>query len=191
LNSSHDVYNSKGTYDGYVLESSELSNKGGTMNSSSSYLFVGDDASDRQYRSFLSFDTSALPDNAVITSLTLKVLYRGKKGTNPFSTHGDLIVDLKKPYWGSAPGLELSDFNSSPTLKFAGKFSSTSVESWYIATLPKVTYVYINLKGTTQFRLRFLKDDNDDRGADYINFYSGNYGDSGYRPRLEITYYIP
>jgi len=43
------------------------SGKGGTL-SAAGTLRVGDDASKKQYRSILYFDTSALPDNAVIRS---------------------------------------------------------------------------------------------------------------------------
>ncbi len=66
------TFRSTGTYDGWVRESSETSSKGGTINSSATTLRVGDDDSDRQYRSILHFKTSSLPDNAVIQALTLK-----------------------------------------------------------------------------------------------------------------------
>lgn len=50
---------------------------------------------------------------------------------------------------------------------------------------------YIHLIGFTQFRLRFQKDDNDDMGADYLKFYSGNAGTASYRPQLIVEYYVP
>jgi hypothetical protein len=40
--------------------------------------------------------------------------------------------------------------------------------------LSSTTRYNINKTGTTQFRLRFQKDDNDDLAADYLKFYSGN-----------------
>jgi hypothetical protein len=49
----------------------------------------------------------------------------------------------------------------------------------------------INLTGTTQFRLRFQKDDNDDLGADYMKFFSGNYATASARPTLIIEYTVP
>jgi hypothetical protein len=42
-----------------------------------------------------------------------------------------------------------------------------------------------------QFRLRFATDDNNDNAADYMKFYSGNYGTTTLRPTLIIEYYIP
>ncbi|MCQ3939330.1 MAG: hypothetical protein DPW18_20140, partial [Chloroflexi bacterium] len=64
---------SQGGNDGWILESSETSGAGGTMNSSAATFNLGDDAANRQYRTILHFDTSALPDNAVITSAVLKI----------------------------------------------------------------------------------------------------------------------
>jgi len=50
--------------------------------------------------------------------------------------------------------------------------------------------LFISKFGTTQFRLLFSKDDNDDLGADYIKFFSGN-STSANLPQLIVTYYVP
>ena len=50
---------------------------------------------------------------------------------------------------------------------------------------------YINKAGLTQFRLRFATDDNNDNGADYMKFFSGDYASAGVRPTLAIEYYAP
>jgi hypothetical protein len=47
------------------------------------------------------------------------------------------------------------------------------------------------LKGNTQFRLRFTKEDNDDNSADYMMFYSGNHPLVSERPELEVEYTLP
>jgi hypothetical protein len=52
-------------------------------------------------------------------------------------------------------------------------------------------YPYINKTGTTQFRLRFKLDDDNDNTADYMKFFSGNYGTVNDRPVLVIQYYVP
>jgi hypothetical protein len=72
-----------------------------------------------------------------------------------------------------------------------GTFGTTPSSGWYSVTLLNTAYPYINLTGTTQFRLRFKLDDNDDNGADYIKFFSGNYGTATDRPVLVIQYYVP
>jgi len=185
-------FKSSGTYDGWILESSEISGMGGTKNSSATTLRVGDDAANRQYRAILSFDTSALPETAVITSITLKFKYAGISGTNPFTTHGKLLVDICTGAFKGAPVLELGDFKATCT---PGKnklltFSKTKVDNWYSQSFNPLDFQYLNLGGVTQFRLRFNLDDNNDFGSDYLKLYSGNALEAD-RPQLIIEYYVP
>ncbi|MGC8855185.1 MAG: hypothetical protein ACP5QU_00115 [Anaerolineae bacterium] len=56
--------------------------------------------------------------------------------------------------------------------------------------LNPTAFSFLNKTGLTQFRLRFTKDDNDDRSADYLKFFSGNAA-LAYRPVLIIEYYVP
>ena len=72
-------YLSEDVKDGWVLESTETSGVGGSIKATTSY--VGDNASRQQYVCILSFDTSAIPDNATITSASLTIKRLGKKGT--------------------------------------------------------------------------------------------------------------
>ena len=48
----------------------------------------------------------------------------------------------------------------------------------------------ISKSGTTQFRLFFSKDDNDDQNADFLKFYSGD-STAANAPELIVTYYLP
>jgi len=181
---------SQGKYDGWILERTETSNKGGTMNSRSKVFYVGDDAYNRQYRAILSFNTADIPDTAVITKVILKVKKAGLVGTNPFKTHKGLRADIRKGKFGTSPKLQLSDFQAKASKNLVGRFSSKPVSKWYTANLGSASYTRINKTGLTQFRLRFYKDDNNDYGADYFKFYSGNAGSSA-RPQLIVEYYIP
>jgi len=181
---------SQATFDGWVLESSETSNKGGTKNNRSKVLYVGDDALNRQYRGILSFNTADIPDNAVVTKVTLKVKKAGLVGTNPFKTHKGLRVDIRKGKFGTSPKLQLSDFQAKANKNLVGKFSGKVSSGWYTANLGSAAYSHVNLTGTTQFRLRFYIDDNNNFGADYFKFYSGNAGAAS-RPKLIIEYYMP
>lgn len=61
----------------------------------------------------------------------------------------------------------------------------------YTVTLSSNAYQYVNRLETTQFRLPFQKDDDDDPGNDYIKFYTGNYATTASRPALIIKYYVP
>jgi len=78
------------------------------------HLLLGDDPN-RQFRAILSFDTSSIPDTAVIKSVVLKIKRFSSVGTNPFSVLGNLYASIKKGYFGGSAGLELADFNASAT----------------------------------------------------------------------------
>ena len=184
------TFRSIASQDGFVLESSETSGKGGAKNNRSKVFLVGDNASNRQYRGILSFDTSGLPDAAVITKVMLKAKKAGLIGTNPFKTHKGLRVDIRSPKFGSKVTLQASDFQARASKNLVGKFSNRLVSRWYTANLSATAYPYINKAGTTQYRLRFYKDDNNDGGADYFKFYSGNAPVSS-RPQLIVEYYVP
>jgi len=184
------TFKSQGTNDGWVLESTEISSLGGSNDSLATTFRLGDDAADKQYRGILSFDTSSLPDTAVITSVTLKVRKQGLVGTDPFTTHGALRAHIRKPYFGSALSLENGDFQAGASTSSMATFSSTPVANWYSATVGSALWPHINKTGTTQFRLKFNLGDNDNLIADYLRFSSGNAG-ATVRPQLIVEYYVP
>ena len=179
-----------GTQDGSLVESGETTGVGGGASASAQTFRLGDDASNRQFRAILSFQTGSIPDGATITSVKLKIKRAGLVGVNPFATHGKLILDMRKPFFGTTAGLAAADFQAAATKLNAGQFSSTPVSggSAYLATLPSTSFQYINKLGPTQFRLRFALDDNNDSGADYMLFRSGDYTQVSDRPELEVQY---
>jgi peptide/nickel transport system substrate-binding protein len=181
---------SASTYDGWILESTETSGTGGTLNSTTTTFALGDNALNRQYRAILSFSTGSLPDNAVITSATLRIRRQGIVGTDPFTTHLNLLVDLRKGTFG-AGALQLGDFQAFANLEGAAIVNKTPLAlGWHRAIFKAAALPLINKTGTTQLRLRFSRDDNNDLGADYMNFYSGNAGAAN-RPQLIIEYHVP
>jgi len=184
------TFSSTAANDGWLLESTRTSSKGGTLNKTAATLSVGDDAKNRQYRAILHFNTATLPDNAVINSAKLQVRHASIKGTNPFNTHGALYVDLRKGAFSNNNALQLVDWQAPASKPAAGKIPKTSA-SWHTLNLVYANLSYINKKGMTQFRLRFAKQDNGDNGADYVNFYSGNCTTTANRPKLVVTYYVP
>lgn len=190
------TYYSDGAHDGWVLEGKETSNKGGTMNVGSASLRVGDNGQDNQYRSILHFQTSPLPDNAVITQAILTLQLETVVGTNPFKSHRNIWVDIRQGAFGSfgplqIGALQISDFQAPASLYTAGTILDNAVGGWYWATLDAKALPLINLKGVTQFRLGFLLDDDDDRKDDYISFLSGNYSVTTARPQLTVRYFVP
>jgi hypothetical protein len=186
---------SNGRNDGWVLESNETSNRGGDRKSNTTTIFLGDNKQDRQYRAILDFPTSALPDNAVIIKALLMVRRAGQVGTNPFDTHRNILVDIRSGAFGNIGpypyrGLQAMDFQSPSSQDAVGIILNNPFYDWYWVWLDSAAFRYIDLYGTTQFRLRFEVDDNDDRGNDYLSFFSGDYKELSDRPQLVIEYYI-
>lgn len=179
---------SAGTRDGWVLESGENTNKGGTVNKTLAYLLVGDDKGNKQYKSVLHFNTT-LPAGAIVTKATLKIKSAGVvgpiKNAAMFSKFGGLWVDTRKPSFGTAL-LVATDFQAAGT-KNVAKFGATPAAGWYSAPIKAA---FINKLGTTQFRLHFLLDDNNNATANALKFSSGN-APLSRRPQLIVEYYIP
>jgi hypothetical protein len=184
-------FRSAGALDGWVLESAETSGLGGTLDAAADTLSVGDGTLDRQGRSILSFDTSSLPDSAVITSATLKIMKAGLVGVDPFTTLGNLLVDVRKGPFSNNLALQLTDFQAPASKNAALTILNNPINGWYAKAMPPVNLVYINKVGLTQFRLRFQLDDNDNGVADYLKFYSGNAAFASTRPVLILKYYLP
>jgi hypothetical protein len=183
---------STASLDGWILESSENSNAGGATNSTAITFRLGDDATRKQYRSILSFNTGALPDTAVITGVTLKVKQQAIfGGGNPVTAFQGIVVDIKKGSIG-AVALQTSDFQAAAN-KSCGPFKPALGGGWYSMDLTSAS-LYINklptLSGLTQIRLRFKLDDNNNAVANILSLYSGN-APAAYRPQLIITYYMP
>ena len=191
VNSRTASFRSQGAYNGWLLESGENSNAGGSINATATTFIMGDDVANKQYRTILSFNTANLPDSAVITKVTLKIRKQGLVGTNPFTTHGNILVDVRKGAFGGSNALQLTDFQAAASKNAAGTIKNTPSSGWYPVTFNSSAFTYINLTGMTQFRLRFQLDDNDDLGADYLKFYSGNYSSVSLHPLLVIEYYVP
>jgi hypothetical protein len=183
---------SKSTQDGWILEKSQTANTGGSMNSTT-ILRLGDDKLKKQYRSILSFATGAsLPDNAVITKVTLKIKKQGVTGSgDPVTIFQGFMVDIKKGIFGTA-ALQLTDFKTIAS-KTYGPFKPTPVSGWYSINLT-TGKAYINKlatgDGLTQIRLRFKLDDNNNSAANILSLYSGN-SPAASQPQLIIEYYTP
>ncbi|MGC1378146.1 MAG: trypsin-like serine protease [Anaerolineales bacterium] len=181
--------------DGWILELSETSNAGGALNSSATTFYLGDDATKKQYRGILSFSTGAsLPDNAVITGVTLKVRQQAiLGGGNPVTMFQGFMFDVKNGFFGSASTLQTGDFQAAASATY-GPSAPAPVGGWYSFNLTGAKLFVNKLAtgfGLTQIRLRFKLDDNNNAIANYLSLYSGNVTTAAYRPQLVITYYLP
>lgn len=185
------TFNSVAAQDGFILESTETSGVGGTVDATAVTFNLGDDAANKQFRAVLHFNTATLPDTAVITKATLKIKKNALVGTDPFTTHGALRADLAKPFFGTAMGLQAADFQATPGNASIATFGATPVSNVYSAILNATGKANINLTGTTQFRLRFVTDDNNDLSADFVKFFSGNHTTVANQPQLVVEIVVP
>ncbi len=184
------TFTSMAAQDGWVLESAENSDMGGVMNSKAATFNIGDDASRRQYRSILSFNTGNIPSNATITGMTLNVKKQAIIGTgNPITIFGGFMADIKNNAFGITT-LQATDFQTAGTVTY-GPFSVSPFNNIYSLHLTTGKLKLNPLTALTQIRLRFKLDDNNNTTANYLSLYSGNTTVAADRPQLVVTYTVP
>lgn len=186
------TFRSTGAQDGWILESTETSGMGNAKNNTATTFRLGDDAAKKQYRGVLSFNTASLPDNAVITKVTLKLKKQGiTGGGNPVNAFQGILVDIKKGMFGTS-ALQPADFQTAAQ-KTYGPSKPVLTNGWYNINLTNGK-AYINKLttngGLTQIRLRFKLDDNNNAIANYLSLFSGN-APLASRPQLIIEYNLP
>ena len=187
------IFRSIGTQDGWVNESAENSSIGGTFNSTSTTFNLGDNGKRIQSRGILSFNTQAIPDNAIIIKVTLKVKKNGVAGSgDPLIIFNGFVADIKNGFFGTA-ALEAADFQT-PASGTYGPTIPPIANNIYSITLTagasNINKLMTN-GGTTQIRLRFQLDDNNNTIANYLSLFSGNATNISDRPQLVVTYYAP
>ncbi len=186
------TFTSIGAQDGYVLESGETTNVGGSIDataSTTSALRLGDDHKDKQYKSIVAFDTSSIPDGATILSATVRLLRGSLTGTSPFTTHGTCWADVSNGGFSGSTALQTGDFQAAATALQAASLSNATANGiWSEGSLNAAGLAAITKTGTTQIRVYFNLDDNDDTGNDFLGYYSGENATAANRPQLVVTY---
>ncbi len=137
----------------------------------------------------MSFDTSSIPDGATIISTTLRLRRGTVNGTNPFNTHGTCWVDVHSGGLGGSTALANSDFEAVVSVAKTASLSAAGANGdWSEASLDPVGLTAVKKTGATQLRFYFNRDDNDDRGHDYIGYYSADHGTAANHPQLQVTF---
>ncbi len=184
------AFRSVGTEDGYVAESPPGSGVGGYAYSTFTTLNVGDQANDSQVKMVLSFDTSSLPDDAVILGATLRLKRVGYYGSTGFDSLGRLLVDVQTGSFGGSAALQTSDFQAAATAPAVGSLNdpATNGDLWSIGSIDAAGLAGINKTGRTQVRIGFELPDNANAVADRTVFASGEDPIAAQRPELDVTY---
>ena len=158
------IFSSGGTQDGWVNNTT----------SGTGEVRVGDGGVGQSYKGILSFDTSAIPDDAVINSLSLYMIRKGSNATNPFTSGaiGAATLEIKNGTFGTI-NIENSDFLATADANNAGCFQGSVTANGFALRidLNEAGIAAINKTGNTQFRISFP---NTNASADYIDFNTGN-----------------
>ena len=172
--------------DGYVLEQSELASAGGSNNSTlatTSAIRAGDSSTDQEYRGILSFITLDIPEAVTIVSVRLRLKRGAVIGTSPYSTHGNLTVDVNTAGFSGNLALENSDWEATATATNVCTLPEPLANGdWTECFFNAAGILAIHKNGRTQVRVHFTTGDNDDAGADYMGFYSGNSANDADKP---------
>ncbi|MEM8996105.1 MAG: DNRLRE domain-containing protein [Acidobacteriota bacterium] len=187
------TFTSIGAEDGWVRESNETSNVGGARNTTGAGarpIRPGDATNDRQYKSILSFDTSSIPDGATVQSATLRLRRGTVRGSNPFTGgFGQCLVDIQTGGFSGSTALQNADFQAAATAPSAASLTAPAANGdWSEGVLNAAGVAAINLTGTTQARVFFEVDDNDDGGDDHMGYFSGDNSNAANHPQLVVTY---
>ena len=158
---------------------------------SASALRAGDvGGSEKLNKSFVSFDTSSIPDGATIVSATLRLRRGTVSGTNPFLTHGTCWMDIKGGLgFSGSTALVAADFEAPADATQVGSLSNAVNDGdWSSGVINANGLQFINKNGRTQLRVYFELHDNGDGKADYLGWYSGENAMPANRPVLEVLY---
>ena len=183
--------------DGCVSESAQGSGVGGgnpsANNDGTGGLRLGDHATNTQYRTIVSFDTSALPYDAKVTNATLKLCRAILSGTDPFLWAGPCLVDIKGGSgFSDSTALSASDFQA------AADATNVAVMSHPLANGNFSTGIlnsnglwYVSLTGKTQLRvyMSIPTDNNNTNG--YMGLWAGDAPDQAKRPVFQVDYMQP
>ncbi len=184
---------SEKSLDGFLYEGSPLSF------TNRDYIIIGDNAYNKYYRGYLSFDLSSLPND------TLKVIdaqvyaYRYKVDGYPYRDLRDFIypgVIITPLYYGMS--LEKDDLTSD-CMCISFPFSHTEYYGWYRQLVTSWTQIDFenraNQNNKTQYRLQFAYETDNDNSKDLVYFHSGDFGTTtaqkALRPYLKIKYLVP
>ncbi|WP_394758648.1 T9SS type A sorting domain-containing protein [Flavobacterium sp.] len=158
------IFSTGGTQDGWTT---------GTTTGTTA-VRVGDLAAGQSYKGILNFDTSSLPDDATVNSVSLYMIRKNANLTNPFvsGSLGLPKIDIKNGEFGTV-SIENTDFSAQATATDSGCFYGTVTANDYTLRidLNAAGIAAMNKTGNTQFRISFP---NTNANADYIDFNTGN-----------------
>ena len=175
-------------FDGGITESQLDPGTGGLATSISHNAQIGDTGLNMQELAVISFDTSAIPADAVISGAMIQLTLVNTRGEQ--DGLGMVVTDLAAPAFGERE-LEASDFEAAADIVGA-TVPTVAPENIYDAFRLHLTLdalETLNRDGLTQFRVRYENPTDGDEISDGILISMGEYGDSHpWTPNLIISW---
>jgi len=138
---------------------------------------MGDDgffSASSDWKGILSFNTSSLPDNAVVTGASIYMHRSGEgAGSNPYSLSDFTpMIDIKNGTFGN-PGIEFNDGIASANANNVGCFHGDVDEDYHVTRIDiHPSYLqHFNTTGRTQFRVYFNEAD---FSPNYVYYFDGS-----------------
>lgn len=149
------VFDNEDANDGYAKANASGGAAAVGMLESTYGLAIGRGVDGYFNRALLSFDTSAIPDGATVTSATLTVAYGSASG-NPWGNPAGntLVIDVKSGCIGGCT-IESGDWSAAITAPAAAQLLAFSGGSQASNAFSAAGLGAINKAGRTQLRLRF------------------------------------
>lgn len=144
------------------------------------------------YETFLSFDTSTIPDSAIISSVTLSL--HGGDYVDQSTT--DFTIEARTYDWGAS--LTTADWVAGADLTSNTLLASRSTSGWSTSAYNDLTengsnfVSAINKTGITRIILcsSRTKDGNTPTGAEYVNLGASEKSGTSNDPKLSVTYVL-
>lgn len=176
--------------DGYVREPDTVLLAEGPAVVKGQVAQIGDDGSNFQNRGVFSFDTSGIPDDAVVTAVSLRLTRSA--GAGNVATLGNLVLDMGDSIIGDTAGLDTFDYadDAAAALDVASSFPLPGGNGFTtFAEVDQAHFGLVDVTGRTQFRVRFETPTDGDGFSDYIALYTGE-ANVILRPELIVEYYF-
>jgi len=142
------------------------------------------------YRLFLVFDTSGIPDTDVVSNAVLKMVVTTDDSNQDFS------VEIVKQDWSSQNPISSGNMETAFDNCLSGTLDATwrstsgiSLNTQY--TSPSLDTSRVSKTGNTYYSLRSDRDFNNSSfisSREHIEIATANHGTSGYRPVLTVTH---
>lgn len=180
--------------DGMVIESSQSTNVGGTIDATDSgnrAIRMGDDASNRQIKGVLSFQpfSSAVPDIILYSAGFAMAGNTGYMVGDPTAL-GAMTADMHIGGFSGSPSLQASDFEAATAHGNVCTLTTSYTAACGLSP-SSVSAIETAIKAGTakiQFRIKHTIDDDNDSSEDVTGFFSGETTDPDKSPSMTFVY---